>query len=90
MNVQVLRLQALLCVEHKHAHIRILDGTYRAHHRVKLQILHLLALLTHAGRIDQVEVHAILVVAGVDRVTCRAGDVGHDVALLAKQRIGKR
>ena len=66
MDVQILRLEALLSVEHQDADVGILDGADRAHHRVELQILHLLALLAHTGRIDQVEVHTVLVVAGVN------------------------
>ena len=90
MDVQVLRFESLLGVEHQDADVRVLDGADRPHHGVELQILHRLALLAHAGRVDQVEVHAELVVARVDRVARRSGDRGHDVALLAQQGVGHR
>ena len=77
-------------VEHQDADVGVLDGAYRAHHRVELQILHLLALLAHARRIDQVEVHAVFVVARVDGVARGARYVGHDVALLAQKGVGER
>ena len=90
VDVQVLRLEPLLGVEHQDADVRVLDGADRPHHGVELQILHRLALLAHAGRVDEVEVHAVLVVTGADRVACGAGDRGDDVALLAEQGIRQR
>ena len=90
MYVEVLRFESLLCVEHQDADIGVLDGTYRTHYRVELEILHFATLLAHAGRVDQIEVHAVLVVSRVDRIARGAGYVGDDVALLAQQGIGHR
>ena len=90
VDVQVLRFESLPGVDHQDADIRIFDGAYRAHHRVEFEILHRLALLAHAGRVDEVEIHAELVVARVDRVAGGPGDGGYDVALLAQQGVRER
>ena len=90
VDVQVLRFESLPGVDHQDADVRIFDGAYRAHHRVEFEVLHRLALLAHAGRVDEVEIHAELVVAGMDRVAGGPGDGGHDVALLAQQGVRER
>ena len=84
VDVQVLRFESLLRVEHQDADVGLLDGPDRPHHRVEFEVFHRLALLAHAGRIDEVEVHAELVVARVDRVTRGSGDRRDDVALGAQ------
>ena len=90
VDVQILRLEPLLGVEHQDADVGILDGADGAHDRVELEVLHRLALLAHAGRVDQIEVHAELVVARANRVARGAGNRGDDVALLAQQGVGHR
>ena len=90
VDVEVLRFEPLLRIEHQDADVRLLDGADRAHHGIEFEVLHRLAFLAHAGRVDQIEVHAEFVVARVDRVAGGAGDRGYDVALLAQQGIGER
>ncbi len=90
VDVEVLRFEALLGVEHQDADVRLLDGADRAHHRVEFEVLHRLALLAHAGRVHKVEIHAVLVVARMDRVARGACYGGHDVAFLAQQGVGHR
>ncbi len=90
VDVQVLRFESLLRVEHQDADVGLLDGPDRPHHRVEFEVLHRLALLAHAGRIDEVEVHAELVVARVDRVARGSGDRRDDVALGAQQGVRER
>ena len=90
MDVEILRFEPLLCVEHQDADVGIFDGADRTHHRVKFEVFHRLALLAHACRVHKVEVHPEFVVAGVDRVACGAGDRGHDIAFFAQQGVGHR
>lgn len=90
VDVQILRFEPLLRVEHQDADVGVLDGADGAHDRVELEVLHRLALLAHAGRVDQVEVHAELVVARANRVARGAGNCRDDVAFLAQQGVGHR
>ena len=90
VDVQVLRFEALLRVDHQDAHVRIFNGADRTHHRVEFEVLHRLAFLAHACRVHEVKIHPELVVARVDRVTGSPGDRSHDVALLAQQGVRER
>ena len=83
VDVEVLRFEPLLRVEHQDADVRVLDGADGAHDRVEFEVFHRLAFLAHAGRVDQVEVHPEFVVARVDRVARGARYRGHDVAFFA-------
>ena len=90
MDVQVLRFESLLGVEHQDADVGVLDGANRPHDGVEFEVLGHLALLAHTGRVDQVEVHAEFVVARVDRVARGAGHRSHDIALDTQQGVGER
>ena len=90
VDIKILGLDTLLCVEHKHADIRRLDSADRAHYRVELKVLHSLTLLTHTCSVDKVEVHTILIVAGVNRVAGCTCDICHNVTLLTQKSVGHR
>lgn len=89
-DADVLCLDAACGVNHEYADVGGLDGADRADYRVVLDILVDLVLLADAGCVDEVEVEAELVVARVDGVACRAGDVGDDVAVLADEGVDQR
>ena len=89
-DVGVLSLDAAGGVNHQDTHIGRLDCADGAYHRVIFYILGDFLLLAYSGGVDQVEVEAELVVASVDGVACGAGDVGHDVAVLADEGVDER
>ena len=82
-DVQVLLFEPLAGVEHEYAHVGGLDGAYRPHDGVELDVLRHLALAAQSGGVDEVEVESEEVVPGVDGVAGGAGYGGHDGALLA-------
>ena len=86
-DVHVLCLNAACGVNHEDADVAVLNGTDGAHDAVELQVFGHLVLTPYACRVDQVEVEAELVVAGVDGVARGTGNVGHDVTLLADKGI---
>lgn len=90
MDVQVLGFEALLRIEHQNTDVGLLDGADRAHHGVEFEVFGHLAFFAHAGRIDQVEIESVLVVARVNGVARGAGDRRDDVAFFAQQGVGER
>ena len=85
----VLGFHAVLGVDHQDADVAVLDRADGAHDGVEFQILADAVLPAHAGGVDQHEFMAELVVVRRDGVAGRAGDRGHDVALLAEQGVGQ-
>ena len=86
-DVEVLPLHAARGVQHQDADVGVLDGADGAHHGVVLQVLVDLILLAYTSRVYQIEVEAELVVTSIDGVARGAGNVGHDVTLLADECI---
>ncbi len=89
-DIHILALDTPRSVQHQHADIRVLDGADRTDHRVILQVLIHLPLLTDTRRIHQIEVQAEFIIFRVDGITGRACDIGNDMTILANKSIDKR
>ena len=83
----VLCFESACCVEHEDADVGVFDGAYGAHGGVEFHVLLDLSFFPESCGIDEVEVHAEFVVAGVDGVAGGAGDVGHYVAVFAEEGV---
>ncbi len=89
-DVHVLSLNAARGVEHEDANVGVLNGADGTHHGVELKVFRHLVLAADAGSVDEVEVETELVEARVDGIACRAGNLRHDVAVLADEGVDDR
>ena len=88
--VHILRLYTASSVKHEYAHVRILNGAYRAHHRIELQVFRHLVLTAYTGGVYEIEIESELIEASVNRVACSACYLSHDVAILADESVDNR
>ena len=86
-DVAVLAFDTASGINHQDTNVGIFDGTDASDNRVVLNILVHLCLLADTGSVHQIEVEAELVVARVDAVACRAGNVRHDVAFFTDKGV---
>ena len=91
-HVRVLGGEALHGIDDQDRHVRPADRAQRTDGREPLRIRPGgdLAPAAHARGIDEPYGHALPLDRGVDGVAGGAGDVAHDRALLAQQRVEER
>ena len=89
-DIQVLTFDSSRGIQHQNTYIRTFNGTNRTDHRVVFQILIHLILLTDTGGIHQIKIKSELIVAGIDRITSRSGNLGHNVTVFTDKCIYNR
>ena len=65
----------------------MLDGTYRTHHAIKLQIFRYLVLSAYSSRIYEVEVEAKLIETCINTVARGTCNLGNDIAIFTDKSV---
>ena len=86
-DVHVLRFDTTCGVDHQDTNIAMLDGTYRTHYAIKLQIFRNLVLSAYSSRIYEVEVETKLIETRINTVACGACNLGNDITIFADKGV---